>query len=99
MLEKGETETAWWQQAKEIVADALEEDSTTARIALVARPCGTDARLKAEVESLLDQTTGPLETCAADVSPLHPQQLALAEATRIGTYSIVRELGRGGMGA
>jgi non-specific serine/threonine protein kinase/serine/threonine-protein kinase len=100
MVEKGELATAWWQQAKEIVADALEEESTTARIALVARRCGTDERLKQEVESLLDQTTGPLETCADDVSPpLRPESLTLETGLRIGAYAIIRELGRGGMGA
>lgn len=100
MAERDELATDWWKDAKEIVADALEEDSTTARIALVARRCGADERLRQEVESLLDQTTGPLETCADDVTPpLRPESLSLAAGRRIGAYAIIRELGRGGMGA
>jgi len=100
MGDKGQVAAEWWKQAKEIVADALEEESAAARIALVARRCGSDERLRREVESLLEQTTGVLENCADDVSPPpHPELLSLAPGRRIGPYAIIREIGRGGMGA
>ncbi len=100
MADKDDAAAEWWALAKEIVADALEEESTATRMALVARRCGSDERLRREVESLLAQTTGSLETCAADINaPLLPESPSLAAGRRIGAYAIVREIGRGGMGA
>jgi len=89
-----------WQQAKAIVGDALEEKSSTARAALVADRCGRDAELLREVESLLEQTTGSLETFAQNAPESVRREIStLAPGLRLGAYAIVRELGRGGMGA
>lgn len=89
-----------WERAKSIVSDALEIESPTARANFVSVQCGDDAELRAEVESLLAQTTASIETFAGEASaPLRGSETALAVQTRIGAYEIVRELGRGGMGA
>jgi serine/threonine protein kinase len=88
-----------WQQAKAIVTDALEETSPTARAALVAERCGSDKELLGEVESLLEQTTGPLDDFENASPSLRRKGASLARGLQIGAYEIVRELGRGGMGA
>jgi serine/threonine protein kinase len=89
-----------WRQIKAIVAEALAEESTTARVILVAQRCGEDLDLRREVESLVDQTTSALENFAQKAStPLRRDRTPLQAGERIGAYAIVRELGRGGMGA
>jgi eukaryotic-like serine/threonine-protein kinase len=89
-----------WQQIKAIVAEALEEKSPAARMALVANRCGEDAELRREVESLVDQTTSALENFAEKAgAPLRQDRSRLEAGRRMGPWAIVRELGRGGMGA
>lgn len=89
-----------WQRAKAIVADALEQNSTKDRAELIAARCGNDVELLREVESLLDQTTGSVESFAQNATELLRRNISiLPPGLRIGAYAIVRELGRGGMGA
>lgn len=95
----GELTAERWLQAKVIVADALEADSATARTALVARRCDGDSGLRAEVESLLAQTTSVFDQCAEETSAPLRRDMVFTAGRRIGAYAIVRELGRGGMGA
>ncbi|MGZ5564712.1 MAG: protein kinase domain-containing protein [Chthoniobacterales bacterium] len=88
-----------WERAKAIVADALEISSIAVRQAFVAQECGDDASLRAEVESLLAQTTTGFDRCVDDASANLRQDTALEAGRRIDRYEIIRELGRGGMGA
>jgi serine/threonine protein kinase/tetratricopeptide (TPR) repeat protein len=89
-----------WQQAKAIVADALEQDSAKDRAALIAVRCGGDVELLREVESLVEQPTGSVESFAQNAAELLQRNMSiLRPGLRIGAYAIVRELGRGGMGA
>jgi non-specific serine/threonine protein kinase/serine/threonine-protein kinase len=91
---------ARWEQVNQIVADALEEHSPAARAALLAKRCGNDRELLREVESLLEQTTDSFESFAESATEsLHREMSILAAGRRVGAYAIVRELGRGGMGA
>ncbi len=87
-----------WQDAKAILADALEEQSAERRAVLIAERCRGDRVLQAEVESLLDQTTAVFDECAADAANRRDMP-ALESGRRLGAYAIVREIGRGGMGA
>jgi len=60
--------------------------------------CSTDARLRAEVDSLIaghDREKGVLEHGAAAAAEAF---VRLDAGRRIGEYRVVRELGRGGMG-
>ncbi len=76
-----------WQRVKEIVGDALELERD-ARSAFLLRACGEDSTLRREVETLLRGD----DSDAAFLELDHPPD-------RIGPYRIVREIGRGGMGA
>ena len=87
-----------WHKAKAIVADALEEKSAQRRALLVAERCAGDPVLLREVESLLDQTTAVFEEFADDAASRRDTPL-LEPGRRVGAYAIVREIGRGGMGA
>ena len=56
--------------------------------------------LRREVESLLEQTTSAFEEFARDgTQSLQRQFSVLTPGQRLGAYEIIRELGRGGMGA
>ena len=95
-----------WQRVKDILADALEQPTPAARMALVETRCANDAALLAEAISLVNeaetQGTGladPLEECAEHATARLWQDEASPAGRRIGAYVITRELGRGGMGA
>jgi serine/threonine protein kinase/tetratricopeptide (TPR) repeat protein len=68
------------------------------RAEAVARACGDDAGLRADVESLLEHHDAP------DLVGPDTPTLSLADADhepaprRIGPYRVIREIGRGGMG-
>ena len=95
---------ARWRRLKEIVGDALEEDSPSARTALLNRECAEDATLLREAESFLREAetisangNDSLEECAAAATAaVRPDGVSMT-GRRIGAYVIVRELGHGGM--
>jgi serine/threonine protein kinase/tetratricopeptide (TPR) repeat protein len=93
-----------WQRLKSIVADALEENSSAARTALLQRECAEDVALLREAESFLTaadtisaEGTDRLEECAAAAARAVRRERLSLTGHRIGAYIIVRELGHGGM--
>ena len=89
-----------WQQVKGVLATAIELPTEAARTAFLATACLDDTALRHEVSSLLDQAPDEFDSCAAKVGllstdPLLPEH----EGRRLGAYELLRELGRGGMGA
>lgn len=94
-----------WRRVREVVDAVLEAgagtgggESTSEVEALLARECGEDRELRSEVESLLaaHSAAGPLDRspfALLDDPPADPAGM------RIGAYRVVREIGRGGMGA
>src|ERR1700736_1187605 len=90
-----------WQQMKAILTDALECKTPKERTALLERSCEGDTTLLREIEALLAQATGNLDDCVEHlpVSFARSQLSPELNGTRVGAYAIVRELGRGGMGA
>ena len=95
-----------WQRVKDILADALEQPTPAARIALVQTRCANDAALLAEAVSLVNEAetqaagvTDPLEECAEHATARLWQDEPSPAGRRIGAYVVTRELGRGGMGA
>ena len=90
---------ARWQRLKNILADALEETSFEDRTAMLRRSCADDTVLLREAEKLIAGDTAAFEEFAdLAASRLRPDERdRLGE--RVGSYAIVKELGRGGMGA
>ena len=85
-----------WQRVKDLVADALDQPEAE-RESFVYRSNEPTA-VRREAESMLAQSAERLESCANDLVA-NGEEAWLATGKRIGAYRIVRELGRGGMGA
>jgi len=89
-----------WQLIKRIVAEALEQTSVEKRSEFIRKRCGNDQDVLREVESLVEQTTGSIEKFAQGTTDVLRRQMSgLASGQLVGAYRILRELGRGGMGA
>jgi tetratricopeptide (TPR) repeat protein len=72
------------------------------RAAYLDQACGSDAKLRAEIESLLhahDATGGFLEDVPAGTDPTEDYQpIAECPGTVIGPYKLMEQIGEGGMG-
>jgi eukaryotic-like serine/threonine-protein kinase len=102
---QGNVDPQRWDRLKTILGEALEQNSSAARIALVETRCGEDTDLLEEAESLLveaevllNERTDSLEDCARNAASTFWQEGPTRGGERVGAYVIVRELGRGGMG-
>jgi len=92
-----------WARVKELFEAAVDLDPNQ-RSALLARECGEDESLRGEVESLLksdQQTDGFIEQPAFEIPrDLFPGEVEEPFAGRqFGAYQVIREIGRGGLGA
>jgi serine/threonine protein kinase len=91
-----------WGQLKELFRVAAEHEPQQ-RAVFLDQACASDSALRADIESLLashDQAENFIETPAADgaskaIAELSVEQFA---GRRIGSYRLIREIGRGGMG-
>src|SRR5438067_8487798 len=93
------SDPAGWKSLKHLLADALEQTSIEERTTMLRRSCTDDATLLREAEDLLACDTAVFEQFAelAGARLNRDQQDRTGE--RIGAYAVIRELGRGGMGA
>jgi len=91
-----------WRQVEEIFHKALELQESE-RGAWLEAVCGGDAALCAEVSSLLDSDRQAAAFVGSKVERAVREFGAAVrpeiEGRRIGAYRLIRELGRGGMGA
>jgi serine/threonine protein kinase len=91
-----------WGQLKELFRTAIKYEPPQ-RAAFLDQACASDPALREEIESLLtshDESETFIETPAfvntvSAITESPPEQI---EGRRIGTYQLVREIGRGGMG-
>ncbi len=102
---QGNIDPQRWDRLKTILGEALEQNSSAARIALVEQRCAQDTdlleeaeSLLAEAEALLKERTDNFEDCARNAASTFWQEGPPRGGERVGAYVIVRELGRGGMG-
>jgi eukaryotic-like serine/threonine-protein kinase len=102
---QGNIDPQRWDRLKTILGEALEQNSSAARIHLVEKRCGQDTdlleeaeSLLAEAEALLGERTDSFEDCAQNAASTFWQEGPSRRGDRVGAYVIVRELGRGGMG-
>ena len=94
------TNTANWEQVKEIFSSALDIESGR-RGAFVRDRCNGDDGLKAEVESWLAshaESEGFIDTPAFSADQLFSNGTPTT-GRKFGNYTIIREIGHGGMGA
>ncbi len=88
-----------WHRLKEVLANALEKNSPERRATTLRQFCADDNTLLRQAEALLAGDTDTLEQFAefAKIRLRSEEPDRIGE--RVGAYVIVRELGRGGMGA
>jgi eukaryotic-like serine/threonine-protein kinase len=94
-----ESDPARWQRLKHLLADALEHTSIEERTTMLRRSCADDATLLQEAENLLAGDTAVFEQLAELARARLNQNEQDRIGERIGAYAVIRELGRGGMGA
>ncbi|HZI17063.1 MAG TPA: protein kinase [Pyrinomonadaceae bacterium] len=102
-----------WQQVEEIFSEAVDLPAGPERASFLDLRCGDDPELRAEVERLIsaDERAGDfIAEPAFDVRQVTAIEQKVAAAIpndaekpmtgrRIGSYKVVREIGRGGMGS
>ena len=92
------------QQARILeLFDQASDLETTEQEAFLQRTCGDDPALYCEVKRLLKEFSQPDEFLAHSAISLVTRSLSqevlpLLPGTRLGSYEIIKELGRGGMG-
>ena len=88
-----------WQQAKQILHEALEREPPLRRV-FIAQSCAGDDGLHREVEALLDahERAGGFLEKPVDLSGLPPGRIHLSPGTQIGLYEVRALIGAGGMG-
>ena len=95
-------DAARWHTVRHLFDQAVTLDLDEAS-AWLARACAGDERLRAEVDALLaaHRAAGDfIETPAVDdaLKVVHDTQRNLTPGDRVGPYTVIREIGRGGMG-
>src|SRR5262245_13640274 len=93
------SDPARWQRLKSILADVLEHTSPEECTAALTQSCAGDTALLREAQKLLAQDPSVFE----EFAEIAATRLRCDEhdrmGERMGAYAVVKELGRGGMGA
>ncbi|MDQ3799680.1 MAG: serine/threonine protein kinase, partial [Acidobacteriota bacterium] len=90
-----------WEKIKDIFAEVLEQPKDL-RANWLREACAEDERLFDEINSLLaahDETENLIERNAFDIADRAAANFSDYAGKQFGNYRIIREIGRGGMGA
>jgi eukaryotic-like serine/threonine-protein kinase len=90
-----------WERIKDVFTQVSEQPESL-QLDLLREACAGDASLFAEVESLLaasHQSENLMDQDRYSAASIFPKEKASIEGRRFGPYKVVREIGRGGMGA
>jgi serine/threonine protein kinase len=94
-----------WRRIEEVFLEAAELPAAEA-FAFLDRACGDDVELRQEVQALLRSDleahqglSAAVETAAARVQSAFNSTSSAYIGQHVGPYQVVREIGRGGMGA
>jgi len=85
----------------EIFSAAAELSDADERSAFVARECGEDAALRADIEALLEHDRAAdslLDRSTPGIAATVDQPLTEKPGTQIGPYKLLQQIGVGGMG-
>ncbi len=88
-----------WHHLKEVLANVLEENSPELRATTLRQFCGGDTTLLRQTEVLLSGDTDTFEEFAEFAATRLRSEEPDRIGERVGAYLIVKQLGRGGMGA
>jgi eukaryotic-like serine/threonine-protein kinase len=91
-----------WRQIEEVFSEALDQPSGM-RAPFVARRCGFDARMRADITSLLQAAEASGDFLAVPALDVFARQISregwsVRSGDRIAAYTIAQRLGAGGMG-
>ncbi|MBI4904872.1 MAG: protein kinase [Acidobacteria bacterium] len=93
--------TERWAQIERLFHEALEQPAPS-RLEWLSKSCGDDRELLDEVRLMLESdahgAATMVESGIRDAVMMLDKQEQLPSQTRVGPYSILREIGRGGMG-
>src|ERR1043166_7196800 len=105
-LDPGKITARRWERLKTVFADAMERETSRERTAFIRDSCADDTTLRVEAESmlaeaegLLDPATDPFEQCADNAAATLRRDEPSQIGKRMGSYKVLREIGRGGMGS
>ncbi len=88
-----------WKEVMVVLEQALERDPAD-RASFLSTACGADQGLRDEVESLLATDVEAGDFLSEPVfGPYRGEPDGLEEGARLGSYRVLREIGRGGMGS
>jgi len=88
-----------WHRLKEVLANALEQHSSERRATTLRESCADDTTLLRQAEALLAGDTDILEEFAEFAATRLRSEEPDRIGEQVGAYMIVKQLGRGGMGA
>ncbi len=87
-----------WQQIQDLLESTLELPESE-RAGFLAHSCNGDESLREEVEAMLVVDTQLGDFIEKPLFSLHSDHGSLAPGDRLGSWQIVSEIGKGGMGA
>ena len=88
---------ARWREIKAVLAAVLEAQ-VDERSAVLEKLCGSDSDMRASVESLLAVEERAADVLCTAYAPGAALRAPDPSPSQIGPYSVLREIGRGGMG-